>query len=213
VKKWAGWPAFFVALTDRAADTEPPGDIFNIMRNNELEDLVAPEIEKLGFECVKLEVAGGSRNPVLRLYIDKPDGVSIDDCSLVSRTVGLLLEEKDPFPGRYLLEVSSPGSDRPLVTEAHFQRFSGETAKVQVLRDSQKTTYIGRIRSCGGGLLTLALEDDGETVEIRLENVVKASLAGQDYKIDKKRKQEKRAKRAKRSAQPGRSGKNKGDQR
>lgn len=211
VKKWAGWPAFFVALTDRAADPEPPGDSINIMRNNELEDLVAPEIEKLGFECVKLELAGGTRNPVVRLYIDRPGGVSIDDCSLVSRTVGLLLEERDPFPGRYLLEVSSPGSDRPLVTEAHFQRFAGETAKVQVLLDSQKTTYLGRIRSCQDGLLTLELVDDGDTVEIRLGDVVKASLAGQEYKIDKKHKQEKRTKRARRSAKPGRSGKNKGD--
>ena len=170
-----------------------------------------PEIETLGFECVKLEVEGSSRNPVLRLYIDKPGEVSVGDCSLVSRTIGLLLEERDPFPGRYLLEVSSPGNNRPLVTAEHFQPITGEEATVQTLTGSQKITYTGRIQSCSGGLLTLET-DDGETVEIKLEKVLKASLVGREYKIDKKRKQTRREKRAKRSVKTERSGKHKGDQ-
>jgi len=211
VKKWAGWPAFFVALTDRAAGAELSGRNHNTMKNSELEGFVVPEIETLGFECVKLEIAGNSRSPVLRLYIDKPGGVSISDCSLVSRTIGILLEERDPFSGRYLLEVSSPGNNRPLVTAEHFQRFAGESAIVQTLEGSQKITYTGRILSCSGDLLVLEV-DDGGTVEIVLEKVLKASLVGREYKIDKKQKQTKREKRAKRSAKSERTGKNKGDQ-
>jgi ribosome maturation factor RimP len=211
VKKWAGWPTFFVALTDRASDTELSGRIYNTMRNSELEGLVVPEIETLGFECVKLEVAGSSRSPVLRLYIDKPGGVCVADCSLVSRTIGILLEEQDPFSGRYLLEVSSPGNNRPLVTAEHYQRFAGESANVQMRDGSQKITYTGRICSCNGGLLILEI-DDGETVEIELEKVLKAHLVGREYKIDKKQKQARREKRAKRSEKTERTEKNKGDQ-
>lgn len=181
------------------------------MRNNELEDLVVPEVETLGFECVKIEVAGGSRNPVVRLYIDKPDGVSIDDCSLVSRTVGLLLEERDPFPGRYLLEVSSPGSDRPLVTEAHFRRFAGELAKVQLKTGSGRETFTGRIVSCEDGVLRLDTPEDGR-LEIELQTVTGASLVGMEYKIDKKQKQTRREKRARRPGRDGRRGSNEGDQ-
>lgn len=155
------------------------------MKNNELTELVVPELTALGFECVKLEVVGSSRNPVLRLYIDKPGGVTISDCSLVSRSLGLLLEEKDPFPGRYLLEVSSPGNNRPLVTEEHFQRFAGKDAKVTVVNVDGRNTYTGQIRSCINDVITLDTDDGA--VEVNLSEVAKAQLVGQEYKIDKKR--------------------------
>jgi ribosome maturation factor RimP len=187
------------------------------MLDSKLEQLIAPELEALGFECVKLEIVGSSNSPVVRLYIDKPGGVGIDDCSLVSRTVGLLLEKDDPFPGRYLLEVSSPGSNRPLVKESHFQQFEGEMAKVQVFTKPGKLTYTGLIRSCINGVLTLDTEDE-EAVEIDLPYILKASLIGQDYKIDKKTKTSKREKRAGRARSDGHSApaergrKRKGDQ-
>lgn len=169
------------------------------MLDNELEQLVIRELDVLGFECVKLEIAGSAKNPVVRLYIDKPGGVTVGDCSLVNRTVSLLLDEEDPFPGRYLLEVTSPGRDRPLVTEAHFQRFQGETARVQCRAGAEKTTYTGEIRSCIDGLLTLGLDDD-QSIEIELANILKASLVGREYKIDKKTKRSKREKRVNRAA-------------
>jgi ribosome maturation factor RimP len=168
----------------------------------ELERFVAGEVDSLGFECVKCEVVGNNRHPVVRLYIDKPDGVSIDDCSRVSRAIGLVLEERDPFPGRYLLEVSSPGSDRPLTTTEHFQRFAGAEAKVPVrIPGEGKTTYTGHIRSCINDVLTLDTED-GE-ITIALEHVVGARLIHQEYKIDKKRKKDKRSQRGERRAKRG----------
>jgi ribosome maturation factor RimP len=166
------------------------------MINNELEELVAPEIETLGFECVKCEVVGSSRNPVVRLYIDKPGGVTIKDCSLASRAVGLLLDKEDPFAGKYLLEVSSPGSNRPLTTERHFQRFEGQPARVQIVKAGEgKITYTGQLRSCINGLLTLDTDEGAITVE--LSKIKKAYLIDQEYKIDKKKtKRPRREKRA-----------------
>ena len=172
--------------------------------------MVVPELEALGFECVKLEVVGSSRNPVVRLYIDKPGGVSVGDCSLVSRTVSILLDDKDPFPGKYLLEVSSPGSNRPLVKEEHFRRFEGEDARIQIMQGADKITYTGRIGSCINGLLTLVTEEQ-DTVEIQLSNILKASLVGQEFKIDKKMKRPKREKRAGRSVRSGPAGTAKGE--
>jgi ribosome maturation factor RimP len=156
------------------------------MENKQLEEIVGPELEALGFECVKLEVVGTPRNPIVRLYIDKVGGVGIKDCAMVSRTVGLLLDRADPFPGRYLLEVSSPGNNRPLTREEHFVRFTGEQARVQAAGpELGKKTYTGNIRSCINGMLVLDTEQGQQL--IRLSDIVKANLVGREYKIDKKR--------------------------
>ncbi|MEJ2719951.1 MAG: ribosome maturation factor RimP [bacterium] len=163
------------------------------MDNRELEKTIAQELEALGFECVKFEVVGSPRNPIVRLYIDRPGGVSIKHCAQVSRAIGLVLEETDPFPGRYLLEVSSPGNNRPLTREEHFVRFAGKEARVQFVNAEEgKKTYTGYIRSCINGILVLDT-DEGE-LHIGLSDIVKANLHGQEYKIDKKRNKSKKKK-------------------
>jgi ribosome maturation factor RimP len=158
--------------------------------DKELEKLLVPELETMGLECVKLEVVGSPRHPVVRLFIDKEGGVTVGECARVSRALALVLDREDPFPGSYLLEVSSPGSNRPLVTEAHFQRFAGAEAKVVVQQAGGKHTYLGRIRSCVNG--ALALETDEGEVIVGLGEVIRANLINQEYKIDKKREKEKR---------------------
>jgi ribosome maturation factor RimP len=157
------------------------------MNNAELEKIVVPEIEAMGFECVKIEIVGSSRSPIVRIYIDREGGVTIKHCAMVSRSIGLVLDRVDPFPGRYLLEVSSPGNARPLVKERHFARFAGEEARVECSEEGTgKKTYTGRIRSCINGLLVLDAEE-GERI-IRFSDIVKANLCPQEYKIDKKQK-------------------------
>lgn len=169
------------------------------MKEQELEKLIAPELERLGLECVKLEVVGAARSPVLRIFVDKPGGITVGECSLASRTVALLLESEDPFPGRYLLEVSSPGSNRPLVKEEHYQRYAGSEARVAAERAGEgKITYTGRIRSCINGVLTL--DTDGGEITLALHEVARAHLINQEYKIDKKRKKDRRP-RARRGAE------------
>jgi len=94
--------------------------------------MLQPAIEGLGYELSDLEVRLGGKNGVVRLFIDKPQGIGLDDCERVSLAVSALLDVEDPLPGNYNLEVSSPGLDRKLTKPEHFQRFKGETVKVQM---------------------------------------------------------------------------------
>ncbi len=163
------------------------------MKTTDLEEILTPELEVLGFECVKCEVAGYGRSKIIRLYIDRPEGVSIKDCAAVSRAMGLVLEQLDPFPGRYLLEVSSPGNNRPLTRESHFVNYSGHTARVQWIdAEAGKKTYTGTIRSCINGILVLE-SPEGEQ-KIQMSKIINANLTNEIYKIDKKMKHKKREK-------------------
>ncbi len=163
------------------------------MESAELEQIVSPELGALGFECVKCEVMGSGGSRVVRMYIDKPGGVSIKDCAVVSRMIGILLDRLDPFPGRYLLEVSSPGSNRPLTREGHFVRYIGRKVRIHQMSPSEgKKTYTGSIRSCINGELALDTPD-GEQ-RIRLADIVKANLADDEFKIDKKMKHSRKKK-------------------
>ena len=102
------------------------------MTADELQKLLNPTIEGLGYELTDLEAQLGSGSGVLRIFIDKADGIGVEDCEKVSLAVSALLDVEDPVPGRYDLEVSSPGLDRKLTKVEHFQRFEGETIKVQM---------------------------------------------------------------------------------
>ena len=97
----------------------------------ELARLLEPTVERLGYELIDLEVRTGGKNGVVRAYIDGPGGIGLDDCARVSQAVSAILDVEDPLPGQYNLEVSSPGLDRKLTKVEHFQRFIGETVKVQ----------------------------------------------------------------------------------
>ncbi len=97
---------------------------------DELQNLLEPAVERLGYELTDLEVRLGGKGGLLRLTIDKPEGIDLDDCEKVSRAMSALLDVEDPVPGNYNLEVSSPGLDRKLTKVEHFQRFKGETLKV-----------------------------------------------------------------------------------
>ena len=100
------------------------------MASDELQQLLEPTIERLGYELTDLEVRLGGRGGLLRLTIDKPDGIDLNDCETVSQAVSALLDVEDPIATDYSLEVSSPGLDRKLTKVEHFQRFEGETLKV-----------------------------------------------------------------------------------
>ena len=102
------------------------------MTRDELLELLEPAIERLGYELSDLEVKLGGQHGALRVFIDKPDGIGLDDCEKVSLAVSALLDVEDPLPGHYDLEVSSPGLDRKLTKIEHFQRFEGETVKVRM---------------------------------------------------------------------------------
>ncbi|MDH3351817.1 MAG: ribosome maturation factor RimP [Gammaproteobacteria bacterium] len=102
------------------------------MTGDELRKLLQPGIERMGYELSDLEVKLGGGSGFVRVFIDHPDGISLEDCEKVSLAVSALLDVEDPLPGHYNLEVSSPGLDRKLTKVEHFQRFTGETVKVQM---------------------------------------------------------------------------------
>ena len=100
------------------------------MTADEIQKLIEPSVEQLGYELTDMEVRLSGKGGLLRLTIDKADGIDLDDCEKVSHAVSALLDVEDPVPGNYNLEVSSPGLDRKLTKVKHFQRFEGETLKV-----------------------------------------------------------------------------------
>ena len=113
------------------------GSEYVALLSDRLNELLEPVVNALGYELVLLEYSPQSRSGMLRLYIDLLDaddeqGIGLEDCERVSREVAALLDVEDPIPQAYQLEVSSPGSDRPLAKPAHFERFMGQQAKVQL---------------------------------------------------------------------------------
>ncbi len=145
------------------------------MTGRELAKLLEPTVESLGYELADLEVRLGGKGGLVRVFIDKPDGIGLDDCEKVSLAVSALLDVEDPVPGHYDLEVSSPGLDRKLTKPAHFQRFAGETVKVQT-----RFPIEGRRRFRGTLLSSddenIVVEVDGESHSLPLKTIDTARL-------------------------------------
>ena len=113
-------------------------------RQARLFGLIEPTVTSLGFELVGVLWRGGRSRGLVRVYIDREEGVTVDDCVRVSHRVNGLLDVEDPVPGKYDLEVSSPGADRPLFVERDFARFAGARLKVTL-----HTPVAGRRRFTG----------------------------------------------------------------
>lgn len=146
------------------------------MTNEELSQLLEPAIADLGLELVGIEFSPNSGSSLLRVYIDEPErGITIDDCERASREISALLDVNDPVAGRYTLEVSSPGLERPLFTPAHFERFAGEQVRINVnLPIDGRRRFQGRIDSVDAERVTI--EQDGTPVQIAHVNIAKARL-------------------------------------
>ena len=140
--------------------------------------LTEPLLAQLGYELVDLEYAPGRAHAVLRVFIDSPEGVALDDCERVSHELSARLDIEDPLPAAYTLEVSSPGLDRVLRTPAHFQRFVGERIwlELQVARDGRRR-YTGRLAALGPEGIELNV--DGATVWVSFAEIGRARLAPQ----------------------------------
>ena len=130
-----------------------------------------------GLEVVDVELVGGGRNRVLRIFIDKPGGVTLHDCELMSTQVGTVLDVEDVIPGsNYQLEVSSPGVERKLSKPREFERFIGQKIKV-TLREpvENQSHWVGALTGFERGIVTLE-PSPGKTVQFPLEQVQKANL-------------------------------------
>lgn len=97
-----------------------------------LQDILAPVVEAMEFQCWGIEFVSQGRHSVLRVFIEHEQGITVDDCEKVSRQLGAVLDVEDPISGEYSLEVSSPGMDRPLFTLEQFAAYAGHQVKVKM---------------------------------------------------------------------------------
>ncbi|MGH8149821.1 MAG: ribosome maturation factor RimP [Steroidobacteraceae bacterium] len=139
--------------------------------------LIEPLVGRLGYELVELEQTSGRGSAVVRLFIDGPEGVGLTDCERVSREVSALLDVEDPIPTAYALEISSPGLDRVLRTQAHFARFVGARVLVELAAPREgRRRYTGTLLSADE--VGIALEVDGQRVPVSFAEIGKARLTG-----------------------------------
>lgn len=148
-----------------------------------------------GLELVELEFLGGGKARMLRLYIDKPGGVTHEDCAVVSRELGTILDVEDAVPGgAYTLEVSSPGLDRKLLKPTDYERFAGSLVKLQTRQPVEGNRHIqGRLQGLQDGRISLQVnapaqaksglergtrgkKTEPRVIELELSNIEKANL-------------------------------------
>lgn len=138
---------------------------------NIIEPVLAPD----GFELVEVEFNPHANKSILRIYIDHPKGVTIDDCEVMGRQVGALLDLEDPLPGAYDLEVSSPGINRVLRKSKHFAEYTGSPARIKTVEKVQgRSNFKGILE--GASDSSVKLNVDGATFQIDLDNIKKARL-------------------------------------
>ena len=143
---------------------------------NRVRQLVQQVVESQGYEAVEVEFKGAGKSLVLRIFIDKADGISHRDCELVSEQVGTVLDVEDLISSSYTLEVSSPGLDRKLVKEGDYTRFEGKLARIQTrIPLNQQKVFRGRLQGLYGGKVRLQLQK-GDLLDIPLDVIQEARL-------------------------------------
>ena len=140
-----------------------------------LNALIEPIVVGMDYEMVGVEYLPQGKHSILRIYIDKPEGIDVDDCGHVSRQVGAMLDVEDPIKGEYSLEVSSPGVDRPLFTPAHFKQFAGKSVNLRSkMPVNGQRKFVGTIVDQNDDAVNL--EVNGENVSIPFDLIDKANL-------------------------------------
>jgi ribosome maturation factor RimP len=138
--------------------------------------LIEPLLAQLGYELIDLEYLPARGRGALRIFMDRPAGVGLEDCERVSREVSARLDVEDPIASAYTLEVSSPGDDRVLRTRAHFDRFVGSRVLVELAAPRQgRRRYTGLLRTVADE--GVQLEVDQQIVEVPFREIGKARLA------------------------------------
>ena len=143
--------------------------------------IALPILDSMGLELVDIEFGRVGRDAVLRLFIDKDGGITLDDCANVSRELSLTLDVEDVISSHYSLEVSSPGLDRPLKKLSDYERFAGRLIRVRTYeplpddKGNKRKTFLGKLDGLVDGVVKMTLAE-GQTASIPLERVAKANL-------------------------------------
>ena len=138
--------------------------------------LFEPVIESMGYELVGVEFTGSINHGTLRIYIDREEGVSLDDCASISHQISAILDVEEPIQQGYDLEISSPGLNRPLFKLADFERFSGQLAKIKMsVAVAGRRNFKGLLKGVADSQL-IQIEVDGEIYQLPLADIGKANL-------------------------------------
>jgi ribosome maturation factor RimP len=144
-----------------------------------IRELFQPTLSFLGYELYDLAITGAGRHTTLIVRIDRPEGVTLDDCERVSKSLSALLDQVDPLPTRYDLEVSSPGAERPLRNLEEYRRFIGRRANVRYRVGDSEQVAEGRLSAVSEQMIELQLGEGKhqKTVAIPLADILSARLA------------------------------------
>lgn len=141
----------------------------------QIRQLVKEVVEDEGYELIHVEFASGGSAPVLRIYADRPGGITVSECAELNRRIGVFLDVEDTIPGRYVLEVSSPGIERPLFSERDYERFKGQEIRLTTTEKIEnRRNFKGTIEEFRSGVLTLRCDKD--VYEIPLRVIRKSNL-------------------------------------
>ncbi|MBK8186970.1 MAG: ribosome maturation factor RimP [Cellvibrio sp.] len=144
-------------------------------KQDQLQALLAPVIESMGCELWGLEYLTQGRFSTLRIYIDGPNGVSLEECEKVSRQISSVMDVEDPIDGEYTLEVSSPGLDRTLFSLAHYQRYVGEVVSGKLRSPIEgRRRFKAEIRAVENDLVVMLL--DNKEIKVPFTAIDKANL-------------------------------------
>lgn len=147
----------------------------------QISEIAQPILDSLGLELVDIEYRKEGHGMTLRLYIDKPGGIMLDDCADVSRELSEILDVEEIIAANYNLEVSSPGLNRPLTKPADFERYVGKLVKVrtyEMIADNsgnRRKTFLGRLEGFENGSVHLTL-NEGQSASIQFDRIAKANL-------------------------------------
>ena len=146
--------------------------------------LIEPSLEAMGYALVRVQLTGGHHRPTVQIMAERSDGggMTVEDCTEVSRAVSALLDVADPLPSAYMLEVSSPGIDRPLVKAADYDRFAGHEAKLETRWPvGGRRRFRGRLLGLSDG--TVRVKTDEGEVALPLAEIDRAKLVLTDELI------------------------------
>jgi len=139
--------------------------------------ILNPSVHDLGYELLGVEYVPSGKHSILRLYIDSEKGVGVDDCEVVSRQVSAIMDVEDPISGKYNLEVSSPGIDRPLFSITHYMRFLGHEVCIRTYRPIEgRRKFTGTIGSVSEKSNELELVTELSSVTLDIDLIEKANL-------------------------------------
>ena len=149
---------------------------------DKIEILIAPIIIDLGYELVGVEYVASGKHSILRIYIDAENGISLNDCEVVSRQVSAIFDVEQVITDQYNLEVSSPGIERPLFHIGHYQRFLGNDIKLRLVRPIERQRkFNGTIGSVSEANNSIELITSLGPITLQLDLIEKANLVNYEY--------------------------------